>query len=63
MIQKDRKDAWERYMRLVKKAGTQTYRELVQTAGLSSPFGEKALSEISAAAREYLDAFDRSALQ
>ena len=63
LIQKDRKDAWERYMRLVKKAGTQTYRELVQTAGLSSPFGEKALSEISAAAREYLDAFDRSALQ
>ena len=42
-------------MKLVKKAGTQTYTELVETAGLRSPFEEDALREVARTAVEWLD--------
>ncbi len=54
-MQHDQSDAWERYMKLVKKAGTQTYTELVETAGLRSPFEEDALREVARTAVEWLD--------
>ena len=31
---KDHKDAWERYLKLVRRAGLASYTELMQTAGL-----------------------------
>ena len=55
LMQHDQSDAWERYMKLVKKAGTQTYTELVETAGLRSPFEEDALREVARTAVEWLD--------
>ncbi len=54
IMQKNQKEAWERYMRLVKKAGTQTFTELIETAGLKSPFDEEALSEVADAAEKWL---------
>ena len=54
IMQKDHNEAWERYMRLVKKAGTQTFSGLVETASLKSPFDEDALREIAESAREWL---------
>ena len=44
-------------MKLVNKAGTQTFTQLVETAGLDSPFDENALREISQAAERYLKDF------
>ena len=44
-------------MKLVRKAGTQTFTELVQTAGLASPFDENALKEVAQAAEKYLREF------
>ena len=34
----DHKDAWQRYLRLVRRAGLASYTELLQTAGLQVPF-------------------------
>ena len=39
---KDHKDAWERYLKLVRRAGLASYTELMQTAGLDERIrGEK----------------------
>ncbi len=62
-MQQDPTDAWERYLRLVKKAGTQTFDELVQTAGLRSPFDSDALREVANAAMAWLDSVDAEKLQ
>lgn len=55
IMQKSHDEAWERYMRLVRKAGTQTFDELIQTAGLKSPFDESALKEVAETAAEWLE--------
>lgn len=55
LMQQDEKNAWERYMKLVRKAGTETYTGLVETAGLKSPFNEDALKEVAVTAVNWLD--------
>ena len=55
IMQNSHEDAWSRYMRLVSKAGTQTFTQLLETAGLMSPFEEDALQEVSSAAVKWLD--------
>lgn len=54
IMQKDRPQAWERYMRLLSKGGTMTFGELVQTADLTSPFEASALQTVAQAAEEWL---------
>lgn len=56
LMQRDPADAWARYLRLVKKAGTETFDELVRTAGLRSPFESGTLQEVANAASVWLDA-------
>ena len=53
-MQNSYEQAWERYMKLVRKAGTQTFTELLETAGLNSPFEENALRDVAAAAEKWL---------
>ena len=55
IMQKDQDEAWSRYLKLVKKAGTQTFTELLQTAGLRSPFEDGALREVALAAEKWLE--------
>ncbi len=55
IMQKNHDEAWQRYMKLVKKAGTQTFSELVNTAGLKTPFGDDALKEVAQAAESWLN--------
>ena len=55
IMQDSYKEAWKRYIKLVKKAGTQTFTELVETAGLKSPFDENALKEVAKKAEKWLD--------
>ncbi len=55
LMQSDINAAWQQYMKLVRKAGTQTFTELVETAGLGSPFDEAALKTVSEAAVKWLD--------
>lgn len=54
IMQKDHNEAWERYMKLVRKAGTQTFTNLLYTAGIKSPFGNEALKEVAEAAEKWL---------
>ena len=55
IMQKSHDEAWERYMKLVRKAGTQTFDELIQTAGLNSPFDENTLKEVAETAEKWLE--------
>lgn len=54
IMQQSHEEAWSRYRKLVNKAGTQTFTELVRTAGLPSPFEETALREVAESAMRFL---------
>ncbi len=58
----DRADAWERYKRFVNLAGTRTFVELVEAAGLYTPFGDEALKNVAEEARKWLDTVDMTKL-
>lgn len=62
-MQHDRTGAWKRYMELIRKAGTETFSGLVASAGLDTPFGDKALAVVSKTAADWLSSFDKSALK
>lgn len=53
---KDPKDAWQRYLALVDKAGTQTYVDLVRSAGLVVPFTDGSLAPVAKAVSDWIDA-------
>ncbi len=55
IMQKDRNDALQRYMRLVSLGGTETFDGLVAAAGLETPFGDSALKTVAEAAEKWLD--------
>ena len=52
----DHKDAWERYLRLVRRAGTASYTELLETAGLKVPFEEGSIKDIAQQMTDWLEA-------
>ena len=54
IMQKDRKEAFERYMKLVSLGGEETFDGLVAAAGLDTPFGDEALKTVAAAADKWL---------
>ncbi|MCM1578416.1 MAG: M3 family oligoendopeptidase [Ruminococcus sp.] len=54
IMQRDRKEAFERYMKLVKLGGRETFDGLVAAAGLETPFGEEALKTVAEAADKWL---------
>ena len=43
----DPKDAWQRYLALVKKGGGDTYAGLVKAAGFTVPFEQGAISPVA----------------
>ena len=51
----DHKDAWERYLRLVRCAGTASYTELLETAGLKIPFEEGSIKGIAQQMTDWLE--------
>jgi len=53
--QKDSANAWAKYMRLLGFAGTKTFVELIEDAGLPSPFVPDNLKEVADAAVQWLD--------
>ena len=55
LSRKDRKDAWERYNKLVDCTGKKTFIELCEVAGIKDPFTEGSLKQVSDTACEYLD--------
>ena len=51
----DHKDAWERYLRLVRRAGTASYTELLETAGLKIPFEDGSIKGIAQQMTDWLE--------
>ena len=51
----DHKDAWERYLKLVRRAGLASYTELLQTAGLKVPFEEGSVKGIAQQMTHWLE--------
>lgn len=63
LMQQDRTEAWQRYYKLVKLAGTRTYRELVAAAGLNDPFESEGLKAACEAAARWLDGCDMTKIK
>ena len=51
----DHKEAWARYLRLVRRAGTASYTELLETAGLKVPFEEGSIKGIAQQMTDWLE--------
>ena len=58
MLQKDRDDAWVHYMAYTRQGGSRTFTELLQNAGLESPFDENCLRGVCETAKAWLDGYD-----
>ncbi len=56
-IQEDRKDAWEHYMAYTTQGGSRVFTELLEHAGLESPFEESCLKNVCQAAKQWLENF------
>ena len=52
----DHRDAWQRYLRLVRRAGMASYTELLQTAGLKVPFEDGSIKGIAQQMTDWLEA-------
>lgn len=52
---KDPKDAWQRYLRLTRRAGTASYAELAKTAGMQVPFTKGSLTALSHAVGDWIE--------
>lgn len=60
IMQRDRREAFDRYMTLVRQGGTKTFDGLVESAGLDTPFGDKALKTVAEAAEKWLESEENS---
>ena len=60
LSQQDYDGAWKKYMKFVEQAGTKTFTEIIDLAGLDTPFGDKALETVAKIAAEWLDKADIS---
>ena len=63
MIQKDPQEAWEHYMAYTLQGGSRTFVDLLNHAGLKTPFDETCLKEICETAKTWLDNFDLSRIR
>ena len=57
-IQDSLPDAWTCYMAYTRLGGSRTFTELLESAGLDSPFGEECLRGVCAKANDWLEACD-----
>jgi len=58
MIEKDKEDAWKHYMAYTVQGGSHVFTQLLENAGLTSPFGDECLRNVCGAARNWLSEFD-----
>ena len=63
MIQKDPKDAWKHYMAYTEQGGSRVFTELLQNAGLESPFQESCLRGVCETAKQWLEHFDLQGIE
>jgi M3 family oligoendopeptidase len=58
MIQKDKEDAWKHYMAYTVQGGSRVFTELLENAGMISPFGDACLRNVCDTAKNWLSDFD-----
>lgn len=63
MLRHDRKNAWEHYMAYTKQGGSRVFTELLENAGLKSPFDEKCLLDVCGEAEKWLKNFELSGIK
>ncbi len=63
MIQEDISSAWKCYMAYTSQGGSRVFTELLENAGLQSPFDPACLRRVSEAAKKWLDSCDMSSIQ
>ena len=62
-MQDDYDAAWQRYLAFAKQGGSRTFVELLQHAGLASPFDENCLRTVCEKAAKWLEEFDISGIE
>ena len=62
LLQKDRKEAWKKYMAYTEQGGSRVFTELLKNAGLESPFEESCLRGVCDSAVKWLDEYDMSGI-
>ena len=63
LMQQDHALAWERYMAYTRLGGSRTFTELLDSAGLLSPFREECLREVCQRAKAWLEAYDLTGIE
>lgn len=63
LLQKDRKEAWEKYMAYTRQGGSRVFTELLKNAGLESPFEENCLRTVCETAKSWLDSYDLTGIE
>ena len=58
LLQKDRKEAWDKYMAYTEQGGSHVFTELLKNAELESPFEEKCLRGVCEVAAKWLKEYD-----
>ena len=58
MIQEDLPAAWEKYMAYTRRGGTLVFTDLLEKAGLQSPFDEECLRDIAEKTGRWLENFE-----
>ena len=62
LLQKDRKEAWKKYMAYTEQGGSRVFTELLKNAELESPFEESCLRGVCESAAKWLDDYDMSGI-
>ena len=57
-IEENLQSAWDCYMEYTKQGGSRVFTELLENAGLDTPFEEKCLSGVCEKAKSWLDSYD-----
>lgn len=63
LIQQDRQAAWDKYLSLVKMAGTKTFTGLLTSSGLKTPFDSECLRQIVGAAEKFLNSYSMDGIE
>ncbi len=63
MMQKDGANAWKHYMAYTEQGGSRTFTELLEHAGLATPFDEACLREVCRTAAEWLEDYDLTGIE
>jgi len=62
-IQEDRADAWKHYMAYTEQGGCRVFTELLENAGLNTPFEEECIKNVCERAKKWLDDFDLGSIK